>query len=118
MTPQKYGFDAGQTDANHSPKLEVWLQAVHITHRPACWASISGLMAGAPKDTHAHRVAQATNLLSDVTAQTLAQAQMLIKAFMLLAIAVQVSNTFLMQFCSLCPYHEIQAVPDNHIWTP
>ena len=90
------GLDAGQTDANHSPKLEVWLQAVHVTHRPACWASISGLLAGAPSDTHAHRVTQATNLLSDVTAQTLAQAQILIKAFMLPAIAVQVSNTFLM----------------------
>ena len=83
-------FDAGQTDAYHSPKLEVWLQAVHVTHRPACWASLSGLLAGAPSDTHAHRVAQATNLLGDVTAQTLAQAQMLIKAFMLPAIAVQV----------------------------
>ena len=90
------GLVAGQPDAYHSCKLEVWLQAVHVTHRPSCWASISGLLAGAPQDTHAHRVAQATNLLSDVTAQTLAQAQILIKAFMLPAIAVQVSITFLM----------------------
>lgn len=96
MCLSNYGLDAGQTDDSHSPKLEVWLQAVHITHRPACWASISGLLAGGPKDTHAHRMTQATNLLSDVTAQTLAQAQMLMKSFMLPAIAVQVSNTFLM----------------------
>lgn len=80
-----YNADAGQ-------KLEVWIQALHVIHRPTCWAALSALTAGGSKDTLSSRVAETANLLNDSKAQTLAQAQRAIKAFMLPTVAIQVRH--------------------------
>ena len=79
-------------DADLSPKLQVVLQALHINHRPACWASLSGLTTGISKGTHSSRVADATNQLNSVEAQRLAQAQRAVKGFMLPTITLQVAH--------------------------
>ncbi|DBA81627.1 TPA: hypothetical protein ACH3X1_007382 [Trebouxia sp. C0004] len=78
--------------ADASPKLEVWVHALHVTHRPTCWAALSALTAGGPKDTQSSRVAETANLLNDSKAQTLAQAQRAIQAFTLPQVAIQVED--------------------------
>ncbi|KAL0051145.1 hypothetical protein WJX82_002690 [Trebouxia sp. C0006] len=78
--------------ADDSPKLEVWVQALHVSHRPTCWAALSALTAAGPKDTQSSRVTDTANLLNDSKAQTLAQAQRAIKAFMLPTVAVKVED--------------------------
>ncbi|KAA6426735.1 MAG: vacuolar sorting-associated 13F-like [Trebouxia sp. A1-2] len=75
-----------------SPKLEVWVQALHVTHRPTCWAALSALTAAGPGDTQSSRMADTANLLNDSKAQTLAQAQRAIKAFMLPTVAIWVED--------------------------
>ncbi len=92
-------------NADDSPKLETWVQALHVTHRPTCWAALSALAAAGPKDTQSSRVAKTANLLHDSKAQTLAQAQRAIKAFMLPTVAVKVRHcvhaVILLLFCLL-----------------
>jgi len=79
-------------NADDSPKLEVWVQALHVTHWPTCWAALLALTAAGPKDTQSRRVADTANLLTDSKAQTLAQAQRAVKAFMLPTVAVKVRH--------------------------
>ncbi len=79
-------------NADDSPKLETWVQALHVTHRPTCWAALSALTAAGPKDTQSRRVADTANLLNDSKAQTLAQAQRAIKAFMVPTVTVKVRH--------------------------
>ena len=86
-------------NADDSPKLEVWVQALHVTHRPTCWAALSALTAGGPKDTQSSRVADTANLLNDSKAQTLAQAQRAIKAFLLPTVAVKVRHCIHAEDC-------------------
>ena len=90
-----YNADAGQ-------KLEVWIQALHVIHRPTCWAALSALTAGGSRDTLSSRVAETANLLNDSKAQTLAQAQRAIKAFMLPTVAVKVRHCV---HAVICTYH-------------
>lgn len=76
--------------APQSPALQVWVEALHITHQPVCWHRLSGLFAGGTQDTQAARLTQATNLLDSPEAQTVAQACRVINTSVLPAITVQV----------------------------
>lgn len=79
--------------------LQVWIEALHITHRPVCWVRMSGLLSGGTKDTQAARLTHAINMLKSPEAQTLAQCHRIITTSALPAITVQV--------CALpvCPLH-------------
>ena len=79
--------------APSSPVLQVWVEALHITHQPVCWARLSGLVSGGPKDTQAARLTQATTLLDSPEAQMVAQSHRFISTSVLPAITVQVCSS-------------------------
>lgn len=80
--------------APQSPALQVWVEALHITHQPVCWHRLSRLFAGGTQDTQAARLTQTTNLLDSPEAQTVAQAYRVINTSVLPAITVQVCLPF------------------------
>ena len=88
-----HGLSNGTSHAGAMAKLDVSVQALHLVHRPLCWARLSKAPAGMPRESHSKSVTEAVNALGNVEAQNLAQAQRAIKTAVLPAVNLQVSHT-------------------------